>query len=274
MLAHFLTGLFHQFAVYCVSMFRLPFMTALLGFAFLLAAPAQEYHQFTSKDGKQISAMLLDVSPDNRQVKIRREDGLEFQYEIVGLSLDDQQHIKDWLKTRVIEVKTDYRLEVDVDYNATNTERHRLNSYYTYEQRFGNYDIAIRNLSRETLPAATLEYVVVWRERLSVYESAESGWTYSSSYSSTEDPKVKISGSKELGEMVYNRDVEIFTNEVEINRYIYDGKVSREDELVGVKIRVKDVYGNILVEEESAGTDIEKLSWDEANAIPDFVPRT
>ena len=129
-------------------MFRLPFITTFLGFAFVLAAPGQEYHQFTSKDGKQISAMLLDISPDNRQVKIRRVDGLEFQFEIVGLSLDDQQHIKDWLKTRVVEVKTDYRLEVDLDYNATNTDRHRLDSYYTYEQRFGNYDIAIRNLSR------------------------------------------------------------------------------------------------------------------------------
>ena len=74
--------------------------------------------------------------------------------------------------------------------------------------------------------------------------------------------------------MVYNRDVEIFTNEVEINRYIFDGKVSREDELVGVKIRVKDAYGNILLEEESAGIDIKNLSWDDANAIPDFVPRT
>ena len=253
-------------------MFRLPFMTALLGFAFLLAAPAQEYHQFTSKDGKQISAMLLDVSPDNRQVKIRREDGLEFQYEIVGLSLDDQQHIKDWLKTRVIEVKTDYRLEVDVDYNATNTERHRLIPTILSSSVSVIMISDPKPFSR-TLPAATLGPWWCGR-RLSVYESAESGWTYSSSYSSTEDPKVKISGSKELGEMVYNRDVEIFTNEVEINRYIYDGKVSREDELVGVKIRVKDVYGNILVEEESAGTDIEKLSWDEANAIPDFVPRT
>ena len=255
-------------------MFRLPFITTFLGFAFVLAAPGQEYHQFTSKDGKQISAMLLDISPDNRQVKIRRVDGLEFQFEIVGLSLDDQQHIKDWLKTRVVEVKTDYRLEVDLDYNATNTDRHRLDSYYTYEQRFGKYDIAIRNLSRETLPAATLEYVVVWKERIGVYKSAESGCKYSLSYSSTEDPKIKISGSKELGEMVYNRDVEIFTNEVEINRYIFDGKVSREDELVGVKIRVKDAYGNILLEEESAGIDIKNLSWDDANAIPDFVPRT
>ncbi len=255
-------------------MFRLPFITVLLGFALVLAATGQEYHQFTSKDGKQMSAMLLDISPDNRQVKIRREDGLEFQFEIVGLSLDDQQHIKDWLKTRVVEIKTDYRLEMDIDHNATETERHRSDSYYTYEQRFGNYEIAIRNLSRETLPAATLEYIVVWKERLRVYESAESGWTYSSSGSSSEDPKIKISGSKELGEMVYNRDVEIFTDEVEINRYLFDGKVSREDELVGVKIRVKDAYGNILLEEESAGSEIENLSWDDANAIPDFVPRT
>ena len=43
---------------------------------------------------------------------------------------------------------------------------------------------------------------------------------------------------------------------------------------MGVKIRVKDAYGNILLEEESAGIDIKNLSWDDANAIPDFVPRT
>jgi len=114
---------------------------------------------------------------------------------------------------------------------------------------------------------------VVWRERLRVYESPENGWTYSSGASS-EDPRVKISGTKELGEMVYNRDAEISTDTFEINRYLFDGKVSREDELVGVKIRVKDEHDNILLEAESAGSEIENLSWDDANAVPDFVPRT
>lgn len=128
-------------------MLRLPFIAVVLLIASVLTASGQEFHLFTSKDSKQMLAALLDISADNRQVKIRREDGIEFQIEIVGLSLDDQQYIKDWLKTRVVEVKTNYRLEVDIDHNATDTERHRRDSYYTYEQRFGNYDIAIRNLS-------------------------------------------------------------------------------------------------------------------------------
>ncbi|NRB74342.1 MAG: hypothetical protein HRU46_08290 [Verrucomicrobiales bacterium] len=254
-------------------MFRLPFITVLLGFALVLAATGQEYHQFTSKDGKQMSAMLLDISPDNRQVKIRREDGLEFEFEIVGLSLDDQQHIKDWLKTRVVEIKTDYRLEMDIDHNSTETERHRKDSYSTYEQRFGAYKVIARNLSRETLPAAFLEYVVIWKEYLRVYENEETGWTYSTS-GTVEDPKVKLSGEIPLGEMVYNRDVEVMTEISEINRYLFDGKVSREDELVGVKLRIKDAHGNVLLEEESAGAEIEQISWDDAMEVKTFVPRT
>lgn len=256
-------------------MFRLTLMILAFGIAASQLAQAQEYHQFTSKDGRQISAELLGISPDNRKATIRREDnGEEFQYEIVGLSLDDQQYIKNWLKTRVIEVKTDYRLEVDLDYTLEDSERHRRDSYNTYEQRFGRYEIVCRNLSRENLPGAILEYVVVWKERIRVYESAEGGWTYASTGFSAEDPMVKVSGFKELGEMAYNRDVEVFTKTVEINRAFYDGKVIREDDLVGVKVRIKDTHGNILLEQDSAGSEIENISWEGAVALRDAVKDT
>jgi hypothetical protein len=85
---------------------------------------------------------------------------------------------------------------------------------------------------------------------------------------------VKVSGFKELGEMAYNRDVEVFTKTVEINRAFYDGKVVREDDLVGVKVRIKDAHGNILLEQDSAGSEIENISWEGAVALRDAVKDT
>lgn len=251
-----------------------PFLVTLtLSFAVLQLAIAQEYHQFTSKDGKQMSAMLLDISDDNRQAMIRREDGKEYEFEIVGLSLNDQQYIKNWLNTRVIEVKTDYRLEIDLD-DTLDLKRHRRDSRYTFEQRFVSYKIAVRNLSRETLPAANLEYIIVWKEHVRVYESAEKGWACLHTGHPTNDTRVKLTGSEALGELAFNRDVNVPTSTVEINRALVDGKNYLEDDLVGIKIRIKDAHGNVLLEQDSAGSKIEQISWEDARALRDAVKDT
>ena len=255
-------------------MFRLILLLLNFGLAASQLAQAQEYHQFTSKDGRQISAELLGISPDNRKATIRREDnGEEFQYEIVGLSLDDQQYIKNWLKTRVIEVKTDYRLEIDLE-DTLDLRRHRRDSYYTFEQRFISYEIAARNLSRETLPAANVEYIIVWREHVRVYEDAEKGWACWHTGHPTNDTRVKLTGSEALGELVFNRDVNVVASAVEINRALYDGKTHLEDDLVGIKIRIKDSLGNVLLEQDSAGSEIEQISWEDAMALRDAVKDT
>ena len=84
-------------------MFRTTHTGAFLSLIALLitgtaAQESADFHQFTDKKGQRVSAMLLEVSADRQQMKIRREDGQEFETVINLLSLDDQQYVKDWMK--------------------------------------------------------------------------------------------------------------------------------------------------------------------------------
>ena len=49
------------------------------------------------KDSKEIDARILSISGDRRILQIERVDSRIFEIEIVQLSLDSQQAVKDWL---------------------------------------------------------------------------------------------------------------------------------------------------------------------------------
>tara|TARA_R110000850_G_scaffold62777_7_gene142501 strand:- start:873 stop:1643 length:771 start_codon:yes stop_codon:yes gene_type:complete len=249
-------------------MFRVGVIVLILSAALSLHAQSGgELHVFTDKAGKEITAVLLDLSEDRQLMNIQFEDGREFESPIIQLSLDDQQYIKDWLKTRVVEVKTDYRLEIEIDKKALETERHENDDgYYSYEQRFTAYEVTARNLSRETLEAAKLEYVVIWEEGLRVYQSSDGGW--SSSYSSSEeDRRVRVSGVGNLGEMPFNRDALVTTDTFEVNRMLSSGQVYKEDEPIGILVRVVNPDGVVLAESRSGTGSIDAIQWDDAIAL-------
>lgn len=226
-------------------------------------------HRFTDKKGQQIDATLLGVTADMQKMRIRREDGQEFESIITLLSLDDQQYIKDWMKTRT--AKTDFRLEVDITRKAQDTERHeRDGGFYSFEQRTQKYAIQVRNLSRETLPPAVVEYVWVWSDLVSVYQDNEGIWDYRSYDDENGAERTKrISGRGELPALAFNRDGEVSTATFEINRISFGGDLYQEDEPVGMIARVLTKEGALLEEVRSGGAAIENLSWEQAMELPD-----
>lgn len=248
-------------------MIRLPaILIVLMTCALVSRAQESDFHEFTDKKGQQILAMLLDVSPDNRLMKIRREDGQEFETEILVLSLDDQQYIKNWMKTR--SVKTDYRLEIDITKKAGKTERHnRTSSSYTYEQRFSSFEITVRNLSRETVPDTTLEYILVWDDQILLYQ-IEGDWTYSNA-DEDDETTVKKSGSAPLAPIPFNREQIVSTEEIEVNRMVYGGDIYREDEQHGIMVRVLNENGDVLAEERSGTAALQGLRWELAMDLPE-----
>lgn len=56
-----------------------------------------EYHVFTDKKGKTISAKILSVGDSKKVAEIEREDGKTFSIEITTFSLEDQQYLRKWL---------------------------------------------------------------------------------------------------------------------------------------------------------------------------------
>lgn len=56
-----------------------------------------DFRVFSDKQGKSIEARILAVSEDRRTIRMRGRDDSTFETAINGLSLDDQQFVRDWL---------------------------------------------------------------------------------------------------------------------------------------------------------------------------------
>lgn len=232
-----------------------------------------EFHEFTSKEGQKVTARILGISADKRQVRILRQDGQEFPAEIVLLSLDDQQYIKDWLKTAPAgstAPAATYRLEVAATKSLGPSEKHR-DDFYTMESRGQFFRLVVRNLSRETLESAVLEYAIVWKDAVEiVFNEDTQEWDYRTTPLDEPAKVVKKAGSSPLEAMRFNGEVALETDSATVDKVLYDGnELYREDELLGIKLRVKLPDGTVLHESDSGGAAIAAMSWDEASGLPD-----
>ncbi len=224
------------------------------------------FHEFTDKKGQKIRAALLDVSEDRRTMKIRREDGVEFESVINVLSLDDQQFLKDWLANRPENV--DYRLEIAIARKPVDSETENYGSLQL-ETKSNNYEIKVRNLSRETLESARLEYFVIWEDGTTFYTTAEGILRYASTSPDDEGaPLVRIQGSERLESLAFNRETVVHTVPFDLESVAYsDGEVLYSDEAVGAVVRILTPSGIILAEARVGDARISDLSWDDAIAL-------
>jgi len=246
-------------------MFRVLF--SLLVILVTTSGRAQEaaVHEFTDKKGQMIRASLLDVSEDGRTMKIRREDGAEFESVINVLSLDDQQFIKTWLKNRPENV--DFRLEIAIDRKPVDTERD-TNGSLQLETKSSQYEITVRNLSRETVESARLEYVIVWEDGVSIYKTDEGVTTYTTHGDETSSPMVRIEGGQRLEPLAFNRETIVTSASFDIERVSYsEAEILYEDEPIGLVVRILTSSGIVLAEEKEGDVRISNLSWTDAFAL-------
>jgi len=230
-------------------------------------APASEgeSHLFTSKNGQQISAVLLDVSADRKLMTIRRDDGQQFQTEITSLSLDDQQFVKDWLKNRP--VTANYRLEVEIRRKQGSARRQSVFSTMTLEDRSYEFEISVRNLARETIENATLEYLLVLDDQVTPVESAEQGLSYSLARREGENHH-RLSASVPIPPLAFNRENVVTTKSVDVHRLLSSSGVFREDQLIGLRLRILAPDGSVIEEASSGGGAIDRPAWEELAALP------
>lgn len=252
-------------------MSRLPALfIAILPALVLSAQDSDSLHEFTDKKGAKILATLLKVSDDNRSMRIRREDGQEFDTEINVLSLDDQQFIKNWMKTA--KLASDFRLEIDIEKKTGRTERFKgSSSSYEYEKRLASFEVKVRNLSRESLPPTRLEYTIIWENHLAMHLSEDGGWSYSSLTDEDEPINlVKITGEASLTAIPFNRDEVVPTGEIEINRMFISGELYREDEPYGIIARVVTTEGNVVAEKRFGNSRLDAMEWKEVSEIKEL----
>ncbi|PAW61325.1 MAG: hypothetical protein B9S36_07015 [Verrucomicrobiia bacterium Tous-C2TDCM] len=247
------------------------------------AQEAGESHEFTGKSGQKIVARVLGVSEDRRQMRILRQDGMEFDTEIVIFSLDDQQYVKDWMKAQAsggtvgsaaaAMPKDSFRLEVGITRIPGRSEKHR-EEFYTMEENENLFRIAIRNLSRDTLTGAKLEYAIVWRDSVRIlFDENKQVWDFSSRVRDTPLAAVKKLGEAALDPIRFNGEGVVETSDVSIDEVLYEGnELFGQDELVGVKVRVLAPDGDVLHESDFGGAAIAAMSWDEIIALEDPRP--
>jgi|GEM_PF-492575 len=228
------------------------------------------FRVFTDKKGQKIEAVLLAVAPDWKMMKIRRKDGKVFATEIVKLSLDDQQFVKDWIKKQP--AKTDYRLDISVDRKLIGTRKEKSQSgTYNYETKTYQAEITVKNLSREILPSPVLSYVLLRKEGVRFYKDSEGARSYSISPDEEVKDPVTIWGKETGQDLAYNRETVITTKPVEIDQLTSgSSELAYHDLFLGVMVQVRTQQGDLLVEYPPAGTssNLVGITWDDALTFP------
>ncbi|MCB1063226.1 MAG: hypothetical protein KDN20_09930 [Verrucomicrobiae bacterium] len=227
-----------------------------------------ELRAFTDKQGRKLEAQVISVSTDRRMMKIAQPDGREFELEILKLSLDDQQYLKDWIATRSTQI--DYRLEVAIEKtSAKSSDRHR-DDFYRMTTEFPGFEIKVKNISRETLKAPVIEYFLLKKEVVRIYQDSDTqDWDFSKRSVGREMTE-QIHDVLKLEDLVYNREQIATTQPLEIDRVLGDGnEVYGEDEVLGLILQVRDEFGNVVGVFRSLDSGVKNVDWESlASAVP------
>ena len=129
----------------------------------------------------------------------------------------------------------------------------------------------MRNLSRDSLEEARLEYAVVWEDRATIYQTGAGEWTFRSAPDGEgSSRRVKQTGEIELGSLRFNGETTVETVPVTMEQILFlgDNKPYREDEILGVKVRILSEDGQVLHESDSGGAAIASLKWEDIESLP------
>lgn len=266
-------------------LFSILFLLALIGSALdPLYAQNKDYHSFTDKKSQTIEAALVTVSIDKSKVTIeRKKDGGKFEIPILTLSLNDQQYIKNWLITHPIE--SSYNIEFSLSKHNTSSERiKRLAGERAITQKF-IYELEFKNLSREVLKGATLEYYVITVHGLYVYPDSETGepiWIANVLPPKRDRKKnltkfkqpISIKHSKQkLDDLAYNFAATIKSEELQLREIILDGgDVFAADKIGGLIARLTDASGQEIGIFRSNDTAVQSMPWERISKLPPGDP--
>jgi hypothetical protein len=161
-------------------------------------------------------------------------------------------------------------LDVVVTRSSGETREHR-NGDYAMEEKDNLYRITVRNLSRETISSARVEYAVVLRNAVSIYEDKDDAeWDFTSHMEDGVSPQVKILGDAAVENLRFNDEFAFETKPVSIDQVFLSGNAPyREDELLGLKVRVLTADGAVILDTHSGSAEVGSMTWEEVVALED-----
>ncbi|MGE9296598.1 MAG: hypothetical protein ACQKBV_09955 [Puniceicoccales bacterium] len=220
-----------------------------------------QYREFTGKDGRTMMAKPVNVV--GAQIRIEREDGMEFNVSPEIFSEEDQKFLKRWLLDFLVDQKRLF--DISTKRSHGKKKKTKTDSYsreYEIYRWLSGYQIDLRNKSDITFNNIRIDYVKF------VFRDA------SPSISGDDEHTEKVSGKIELPLLRPNATVELATHGVEMEEIEYDlksgwytpGKVDTriEDKLEGIMMRIY-VDDYLVASYSDPSTLAEKISWKEAN---------
>ena len=257
---------------------------------FYAFALAEEYHTFTNKKGQKIEAQLMSITPDKKRAYIRKKGSREVPVEIVTLSLDDQQYLKNWLRDNPI--KLEFNLDVSFNKHQLGTDRQPVPNYnVTWATNNTNMEIKVQNKSREKLTGATIEYYIIIEQGINVnpYREGSSsrkeygvdGWWYHNERSSKgmrgkrkmgRLPILIKHGKSKMVDLPFNYSEKIISETFPLREIEGDSQSSVKDGILGVIVKITAENGSLIGVYRSNDHKLFQRDWDIIAQMPPGDP--
>ena len=194
-----------------------------------LVSASAEMRTFVSNSGKAMKAEI--VSHLDGKVKIKREDGKEFEVDPTIFCKEDQKFIASWMEKN--QEAVDYRFTLDADKKVIDRTGDSTSSYTKWA-----YEISITNTSQDPVNNLKIQYRVLY-------------YSYSDKM---------IEGEALLKQdLKFNRTLVVTTIPVSIYKSKYSS--SRGGELKGCLVRILDSEGNVIEDWVSKEVGMKGKTW-------------
>ncbi len=228
--------------------------------------PASADHRtFTNKQGVKIEAKIIAVGGSMRTVSIERPDGRRFEIEIIGLSLDDQQFLKEWLDQQPTPVPASLSIRIEAAATFTELSRERFDDRIYGGSGTHNefqYQFSILHQGRQPLVGVRLEYVLMLHDLVSIRPTADDESETVRWRGRDQGPVVYRSGSIPLEPMKYNTAQHVSTPALPYEA-VRGGSAgnSPHDIPIGVVARLLAKDGTVLAEYSAIDHDYPQITW-------------
>ena len=187
-----------------------------------------EMRTLVSSDGKSMKAELL--SHDGTKVKIRREDGKEFELDPSIFCKQDHESILAWMKANP--PKIDYRLR-----GGATRKNEKVSDYTTNS----HYELTLRNDGQEAVKDITILYRILYEK----YGSER-----------MEEGEHKLEQNLE-----FNRTLVLRSEKISFSR----SSSYRNTGMRGCLIRVLDPKGEVIMDWVSNDVGMKGVNWESTN---------
>lgn len=228
--------------------------------------PSSANHRaFTNKEGVEMAAEVIAVGGSMRTVTIERPDGRRFEIEIIGLSLDDQQFLKEWLDRQPTPEPASLSIRIEAAASFTELSRERFEDRIYGGSGTHNefhYQFSILHQGRQPLVGVRLEYALMLHDLVSIRPTTDDESETVRWRGRDQGPVVYRSGSVPLEPMKYNTAQQVSTPALTYEA-VRGGSAgnSPHDIPIGVVARLVGKDGTVLAEYSAIDHDYPQLTW-------------